>query len=65
MALYHGGENDVEFVSSCPTLRDPSPTPEDADWEEVLVGYPNISRAPFHKLGCFQEDLLGTPQESG
>jgi hypothetical protein len=21
MALYHGGENDVEFVSSCPTLR--------------------------------------------
>jgi hypothetical protein len=47
MALYHGGENDVEFVSSCPTsifkmalyhggendvsscptLRDPSPTP--------------------------------------
>jgi len=27
MALYHGGENDVQFVSSCATLRDPSPTP--------------------------------------
>jgi len=36
MALYHGGENDVEFVLSCPTLRDPSPTPEDADSEEFL-----------------------------
>jgi hypothetical protein len=23
------------------------------------MGYPNISQAPFHKLGCFQEDLLG------
>jgi hypothetical protein len=42
MALYHGGENDVEFVSSCPTLRDSSPTPVDADSEEVLMGYPNI-----------------------
>jgi hypothetical protein len=31
-------------------LREPSPTPEDADSEEVLMGYPNISRAPFANL---------------
>jgi hypothetical protein len=37
MALYHGGENDVEFVPS-----------------EVLMGYPNISRAPFTNLVAFK-----------
>ncbi len=54
MALYHRGENEVEFVPSCPTSRDPSPTPEDADLEEVLMGYPNISRAPFTNLVAFK-----------
>ncbi len=54
MALYHGGENDVEFVPSCPTSRDPSPTPEDADLEEVLMGYPNMSPAPFTNLVAFK-----------
>ncbi len=54
MVLYHGGENDVEFVPSCPTSRDPSPTPEDADLEEVLMGYPNISQAPFTNLVAFK-----------
>jgi len=54
MVLYHGGENDVEFVPSCSTLRDPSPTLEDADSEEVLMGYPNISRAPFTNLVAFK-----------
>jgi hypothetical protein len=58
MALYYGGENDVEFVSSCPTLRDPSPTPVDADSEEVLMGYPNISRAPFANLVAFKRICL-------
>jgi len=56
--LYHGGENDVEFVPSCPTSRDPSPTPEDADLEEVLMGYPNISPAPFTNLVAFKRICL-------
>jgi hypothetical protein len=54
MALYHAGENDVEFVPSCPTSRDPSPTPEDADLEEVLMGYPNISPTPFTNMVAFK-----------
>jgi hypothetical protein len=58
MVLYHGGENDVEFVPSCSTLRDPSPTLEDADSEEVLMGYPNISRAPFANLVAFKRICL-------
>ncbi len=58
MALYHGGENDVEFVPSCPTSRDPSPTPEDADLEGVLMGYPNISPAPFTNLVAFKRICL-------
>ncbi len=58
MALYHGGENDVEFVPSCPTSRYPSPTPQDADLEEVLMGYPNISRAPFTNLVAFKRICL-------
>jgi len=58
MVLYHGGENDVEFVPSCPTSRDPSPTPEDADLEEVLMGYPNISPAPFTNLVAFKRICL-------
>ncbi len=58
MTLYHGGENDVEFVPSCPTSRDPSPTPEDADLEEVLMGYPNISPAPFTNLVAFKRNCL-------
>jgi hypothetical protein len=58
MALYHGGENDVEFVPSCPTSRDPSPIAEDADLEEVLMGYPNISRAPFTNLVAFKRICL-------
>ncbi len=47
MALYHGGENAVEFVPS-------RPTPQDADLEEVLMGYPTISRAPFTNLYAFK-----------
>ncbi len=43
MALYHGGENDTEFVSSSSTLRNPSPILEDVDLEEVLMRYLNIS----------------------
>ncbi|CAM6073146.1 unnamed protein product [Sphagnum tenellum] len=58
MALYHGGENDVEFVLSCPTLTDLSPTPEDADLERVLMGYPNISPAPFTNLVVFKRIYL-------
>ncbi|CAM6021488.1 unnamed protein product [Sphagnum balticum] len=58
MTLYHGGENDVEFVPSCPTSRDPSPTPEDADLEGVLMGYPNISPAPFTNLVAFKRICL-------
>lgn len=58
MALYHGGENDVEFVPSCPTSRDPSPTREDADLEGVLMGYPNISPAPFTNLVAFKRICL-------
>ncbi len=54
MALYHGEENDVEFVPSCPTPRDPIPTPEDADLEGVLMGYPDISTAPFTNLVAFK-----------
>jgi len=54
MALYHGGENDVKFVSSCPTLRDLSPTPKDVDLEEVLMGYPKISRPPLISLIVFK-----------
>ncbi|CAK9275573.1 unnamed protein product [Sphagnum jensenii] len=54
MALYHRGENQVEFVPSCPTSRDPSPTREDADLEGVLMGYPNISTAPFTNLVPFK-----------
>ncbi len=57
MALYHGGEN-VEFVPSCPTSRDPSPTPEDVDLEGVLMGYPNISLAPFTNLVAFKRICL-------
>jgi hypothetical protein len=51
MALYHGEENDVEFVPSCPT-------PRDADLEGVLMGYPNISRAPFANLVAFKRICL-------
>ncbi|CAK9189368.1 unnamed protein product [Sphagnum troendelagicum] len=58
MALYHGGENDVEFVLSCSTLRDPSPTSEDADLEGVLMGYPNISPAPFTNLVAIKKICL-------
>jgi hypothetical protein len=58
MALYHGGENDVEFVSSCPTSRDPCPTQEDADLEGVLMEYPNISPAPFTNLVAFKRICL-------
>jgi hypothetical protein len=58
MVLYHGGENDVEFVPSCPTSRDPSPTLEDADLEEVLMGYPNISPTPFTNLIAFKRICL-------
>jgi len=58
MALYHGEENDVEFVPSCPTPRDPIPTPEDADLEGVLMGYPDISTAPFTNLVAFKRICL-------
>jgi len=51
MALYHGGENAVEFVPS-------RPTPQDADLEEVLMGYPTISRAPFTNLYAFKRICL-------
>jgi hypothetical protein len=54
MVLYHGGENDVEFVSYRPTLRDSNPTPEDADLEEMLMGHRNISQAPFIDLVVFK-----------
>jgi len=54
MALYHGGENDIEFVSSSPTLKNPSPILKDVDLEEVLMGYLNISRAPFTNLVTFK-----------
>jgi hypothetical protein len=47
MALYHGGDNDVKFVSSYPTLRDLSPPPKDVDLEEVIMRYPKISQALF------------------
>jgi len=51
-------ENDVEFVPSCPTSRHPSPTREDADLEGVLMGYPNISPAPFTNLVAFKRICL-------
>jgi hypothetical protein len=38
------------FVSK----MDPSPTPEDADLEEVLMGYPNISPTPFTNMVAFK-----------
>jgi hypothetical protein len=38
------------FVSK----MDPSPTPEDADLEEVLMGYPNISSTPFTNMVAFK-----------
>jgi hypothetical protein len=50
MALYHGWEIDVEFVPSCPSSKDPSPTPEDADLEKVLMGYLNIFAILFTNL---------------
>jgi len=43
---------------ACPTSRDPSPTPEDADLEEVLMGYLNISLAPFTNLVAFKRICL-------
>jgi hypothetical protein len=58
MALYRGAENDVKFVSSCPTSRDLSPTLEDADLEEVLMGYPNISQTPFTNLVPFKRTCM-------
>jgi hypothetical protein len=51
MALYH-------VVSSRPTSRDLSPTLEDADLEEVLMGYPNISQAPFTNLVAFKRTCM-------
>ncbi len=62
MALYHGGENDIKFVSSYPTLKDPSPTPKDVDLEEVFMGYPKISRAPFISFVVFKRisSILGS-----
>jgi len=54
MALYHHGENQVEFVPTCPTSRDLRPISKDADLEEVLLGYPNISRALFTNLVAFK-----------
>ncbi len=57
-ALYHGGENDVEFVPSCSSSRDPSPTWEDVDLEGVLMGYPNISPALFTNLIAFKRICL-------
>jgi hypothetical protein len=58
MALYHGGENDNEFVPSSSTSRDPRPTLEDADLEEVLMGYPNISPVPFTNMVAFKRICL-------
>ncbi len=43
---------------ACPTSKDPSPTPEDADLEEVLMGYLNISLAPFTNLVAFKRIFL-------
>ncbi len=58
MALYHGAENDVEFVSSRPISRDLSPTLEDVDWEEMFMGYLNISQAPFTNLVAFKRTCM-------
>ncbi len=58
MALYHGAENDVKFVSSHPTSRDLSPTLENADLEEVFMGYLNISQAPFTNLVAFKRTCM-------
>jgi hypothetical protein len=58
MALYHGGENDVQVCVIIPTLRDLSPTPKDVDLEEVLMGYPKISQpllissTVFKRISC-------------
>ncbi len=65
MALYHRGENQVEFVPSCPTSRDPSPTREDADLEGVLMGYPNISRVPFTNLVAFKRICFARSKRLG
>ncbi|CAM6071697.1 unnamed protein product [Sphagnum tenellum] len=65
MALYHGGENDVEFVSTCPTSRDPSPTLEDADLEGVLMGYPNIFPISFTNLVAFKRICLARFNKTG
>jgi hypothetical protein len=54
MTLYHGGENDIEFVSYRPTLRDSSPTPHDANLEEMLMVHHNIAQAPFIDLVVFK-----------
>jgi hypothetical protein len=54
MTLYHGGENDTKFLSSFPTLRNLSPTLEDVDLEEVLMGYLNIFQTPFTNLVAFK-----------
>ncbi|CAM6073326.1 unnamed protein product [Sphagnum tenellum] len=58
MVLYHGGENDVEFVPSCSTSRDPSPTRKDVDLEGVLMGHLNIFSAPFTNLVAFKKVCL-------
>jgi hypothetical protein len=58
MALYCGVKNDVKFVSSHPTLRDLSRTLKDVDLEEVLMGYPNISQAPFTNLVAFKTTCM-------
>ncbi|CAK9219386.1 unnamed protein product [Sphagnum troendelagicum] len=58
MALYHGGENDVEFVPSCSSSRDLSPTREDVDLEGVFMGYLNISPALFTNLVAFKRICL-------
>ncbi|CAK9237176.1 unnamed protein product [Sphagnum troendelagicum] len=58
MVLYHGEENDVEFVPSCPTSRDLSPTREDADLEGVLMKYFNIFSASFTNLVAFKRICL-------
>jgi hypothetical protein len=58
VALYHGVENDVDFVSSRPTSRDLNPILEDANLEEVLMGYPNISQAPFTNLIAFKRSCM-------
>ncbi len=58
MASYYGVENDVEFMSSRPTSRDLSPILENVDLEEVFMGYPNISQAPFINLVAFKRTCM-------